>query len=230
MRVVVLADLHVGSPFNGIDKLREIVDLSNRQRPELVLVPGDFLMDRVLGGTRVMPEQVAEELSRLSAPLGIWATLGNHDWLLGSRRIIAAFEARGIQVLEDHAVRLVRNGAPFWLVGIDDFLEGQHDIRKAMSGVTDDAPMLMVTHNPDVFPELPARASLVVAAHTHGGQVRLPLIGSPIVPSLFGQRFVAGHIVEQGRHLFVSTGLGTSGLGVRFRVPPEIAVLDLYPD
>ncbi len=84
-----------------------------------------------------------------------------------------------------------------------------------------------LTHNPDVFPKVPDRVTLTLAGHTHGGQVRLPLIGPPVVPSQFGQRFAAGHVVEGGRHLFVATGVGTSILPVRFRVPPAVTVLTL---
>jgi predicted MPP superfamily phosphohydrolase len=87
--------------------------------------------------------------------------------------------------------------------------------------------VLLITHNPDLFPEVPDRVMLTLAGHTHGGQVRLPLIGAPIVPSDYGQRFVAGHIVERGRHLFVSTGIGTSDIPVRLGVPPTIFVLTL---
>ena len=91
------------------------------------------------------------------------------------------------------------------------------------------APLLAITHNPDVFTDMPDRVSLTLAGHTHGGQVALPLIGRPIVPSLHGQRYAAGWIVEENRHLFVTPGLGTNIIPVRFRVPPEISVLTLYP-
>jgi predicted MPP superfamily phosphohydrolase len=94
--------------------------------------------------------------------------------------------------------------------------------------VTDSvAPVLLLTHNPDLFPRIPARVTLTLAGHTHGGQVRLPLIGSPIVPSAYWQRYARGRVVEQGRHLFVSTGIGTSDLPIRLGVPPTIFVLTL---
>lgn len=89
--------------------------------------------------------------------------------------------------------------------------------------------MLLFTHNPDVFPKISERFSLLIAGHTHGGQVHLPLLGRPIVPPAYGERFAIGHIQENGRHLFVSSGLGTSILPVRFRVPPEVSLLELYP-
>ena len=96
-----------------------------------------------------------------------------------------------------------------------------------MRQIRDDAPVLMFTHNPDVFPVISNRFSLLIAGHTHGGQVHVPLVGRPIVPSKYGQRYAYGHVVEEGRHLFVSTGLGTSILPVRFGVPPEVTVLEL---
>jgi predicted MPP superfamily phosphohydrolase len=96
--------------------------------------------------------------------------------------------------------------------------------------VSDDAPVIVFMHNPDLFPEIPARVTLTLAAHTHGGQVRLPFVGRPIVPSIYGQRYAAGHVVEDGRHLFVTTGLGTSIIPVRFLVPPVVDILELRPE
>jgi len=229
LRVAVLADLHVGSPFNGITKLNRIVDRTNSLAPDLIVIPGDLVIQGVIGGSFVTPEDTATVLTRLRAPLGVWATLGNHDWWLDAPRIAAALERQRIRVLEDTAVRIKRGDAHFWLVGISDFWGGPHDVRKAMSHVEDAAPVLMFTHNPDLFPALTERFSLVIAGHTHGGQVRVPLLGRPIVPSRYGQRFAFGHVVEGGRHMFVSPGLGTSILPVRFRVPPEVTLLELHP-
>jgi hypothetical protein len=150
-------------------------------------------------------------------------------------RIRGALRAAGITVLEDESARLGGgNGgpgadAPFWVTGVSDLLRAPHDLLGALAMVTDDAPVILFTHNPDLFPEVPARVSLTLAGHTHGGQVRLPFVGRPIVPSIYGQRFAAGHVVEEGRHLYVATGLGTSILPVRFLVPPEIVVLELHP-
>ena len=116
----------------------------------------------------------------------------------------------------------------FWLVGISDYLEGAHDVPLALSGIPDEAPVLAFTHNPDIFPEVPSRVALTVAGHTHGGQVYLPILGRPVIPSEFGERFAIGHIVEQERHFFVTPGIGTSILPVRFRVPPEVSILILH--
>ena len=105
--------------------------------------------------------------------------------------------------------------------------EGKFDVGRSASAILSGAPVILLTHNPDVFPRVPQRVSVTLAGHTHGGQVALPLIGRPIVPSQFGQRYAAGHIVEGGRHLFVATGVGTSILPVRFRVPPAVVILTL---
>ena len=205
LRVAVLADLHVGSPFNGISKLHRIVELTNRLTPDLIVIPGDLVIQGVLGGSFVTPEDTAAVLAGLRAPQGVWASLGNHDWWFDARRTIAALERQKIAVLEDTAVRIQRGNAHFWLVGISDFWEGPHDVRKAMSHVRDEAPVLVFTHNPDVFPSVSDRFSLLIAGHTHGGQVRVPLLGRPIVPSKYGQRFAFGHVVE-GRPRLKSTG------------------------
>ena len=227
LRIVVLTDLHVGSPFNGLGNLDRIIALTRSAEPDLILLAGDYVIQGVAGGRFTPPEQIAAALGSLSAPLGVWAVLGNHDHWLDAGRVRSAFESVGIPFLEDRATQLDSQSCSFWLVGVSDFWEGAHDVNQALSEVTDSSPVVVFTHNPDVFPEVPARVNLTIAGHTHGGQVYLPLVGRPIVPSDYGQRFAIGPIVERGRHLFVSPGLGTSILPVRFLVPPEVSVLTL---
>ena len=130
-------------------------------------------------------------------------------------------------MIDNTALRIERPGGAFWLVGIGDNLEGAPDIDGTLAKLSDDAPALLATHNPDLFPQVPPRIALSLAGHTHGGQVNLPFIGRPIVPSRYGERYASGLVVEQGRHLFVTTGLGTSIIPVRFRVPPEIVLLTI---
>jgi predicted MPP superfamily phosphohydrolase len=153
--------------------------------------------------------------------------LGNHDGWYDAPRVRRALEGRGIRVLENESARLVWRGAPVWIAGLADLWTGQPDLAAALREVPGDAPVLLMTHSPDVFPGVPRRVALTLAGHTHGGQVRLPLLGRPVVPSDYGQRYAAGEVVEGGRHLFVTTGLGTSIIPVRFGVPPQIAVLTL---
>ena len=227
LKIALLADLHVGSPRNGVQRMRRLVEQTNRERPDLILLAGDFVIHGVVGGTYVEPERIAAILSKLSAPLGVFAVLGNHDWWDNPRHIQSVLEQNGIPVLDDRGLKLTHQGGAFWMLGISDFMEGPHDYRQALAHVRDDAPVLAVTHNPDLFPELPDRIALTMAAHTHGGQVSLPWLGRPIVPSRYGQRYAIGHVVEDGRHLFVTPGVGTSILPIRFRVPPEVSLLRL---
>jgi uncharacterized protein len=125
---------------------------------------------------------------------------------------------------------LASGACSFWLVGISDFWEGEHNVRAALAPVPDSAAALAFTHNPDIFPEIPERVSLTVAGHTHGGQVYIPGIGRRVVPSRYGSKFAIGHVNEGGRNLFVSSGLGTSIFPVRFLVPPEVSVLTVVGD
>ena len=229
-RIAVLTDLHVGSPFNDLDRLREIVRRTNAARPDVICILGDLVIQGVRGGTFVPPEEIGEVLADLKAPSGVFAVLGNHDGWLDHDRVERALVKNHVRVVEDTAVRIGTGASGWWLAGISDLWTGRHDITAAMAAAKDDgSPVILMTHNPDVFPGVPPRVALTLAGHTHGGQVRLPLIGRPIVPSAFGQRFAAGHIVEGGRHLYVATGVGTSIIPVRLGVRPAVPVISIVP-
>lgn len=233
LKIAVLTDLHIGSPFNGMDKLRDVVARTNAAQPDVICILGDLLSNGPNGARSerpgfITPEQVSAELAHLRAPVGVFGVLGNHDNWLDHDRVAAAMANNGVRLLEDKAQRLDTPAGSIWLAGVSDYWTRSHDVAAALAAVgTDTAPIILITHNPDLFPEVPNRVSLTLAGHTHGGQVRFPFIGTPIVPSRFGVRFTAGHIVEGGRHLFVATGIGTSIIPVRFRVPPAIAVLTI---
>lgn len=227
LRVAVLTDLHVGSPHHGMRKLRSIIQRVNDSNADVVIILGDLVIQGVVGGKFVTPESIAGELYQLRPRGKVFAVMGNHDWWLNASRVRRSLERFGLTVLEDSASALNVQGKRFWLAGISDFWEGAHNVTVALRGVPATEPVIAFTHNPDVFPDIPARVSLTIAGHTHGGQVNLPLIGPPVVPSRYGQRFAYGHIVEGGRHLYVSSGTGTSILPVRFRRPPEIVILTL---
>jgi uncharacterized protein len=228
LRVALLSDLHVGAPFWGPERLEQLVQQTNAERAELVLLAGDYLVGTELGGTHVPPEVIAKGLRALHAPLGVFAVLGNHDWDDGRMR--QAFLDEGVHVLEDEHVRLQRNDETFFVVGLADQITRRSNPRAALEPVPAGAPTLLLVHEPDIFESfgrLGLAPSLTLAGHTHGGQVWLPLLGRRVVPSEFGERYAYGHVVEEGRHLFVTSGVGTSVMPVRFLVPPEIVVLTL---
>lgn len=240
MRVALLSDLHVGSPHWSIDRLRELVAATNAEHPDVVILAGDYVIDGVTFGTKTAPEPIAEVLGGLSAPHGVIAVLGNHDWWNDGERIRRAFEARGLVVLENQSRALTiakpdpskadakdATEGQLFVAGLADAMTRAPSLNDALHDVPPGAPVLVVVHEPDVFSGLDARATLTLAGHTHGGQVKLPILGRPVVPSAFGQRYAAGHVVEDGRHLFVTTGVGTSIFPIRFGVPPELVILTL---
>jgi uncharacterized protein len=185
----------------------------------------------------------------LKAPQGVHAVLGNHDWwadgetqrtFKGPPRIRTAMETAGLRVYENDAVRLTKNGQPFWIAGLGDqwafyrrrdrlrrfgYL-GVDDLPATMAKITGDAPVILMAHEPDIFSEVSPRVSLQLSGHTHGGQVQF--FGyAPLVPSRFGQRYVYGHVVQDNRHLVVSGGIGMSTFPIRFGRPPEVVLIDL---
>ena len=228
LKIAVISDLHAGSPHINKEKLQAVVAKTNELQPDLILLPGDFVVqESVLGGKFVEPDEIASSLKELRAPLGVYAVLGNHDWWFNGERVRAALEAAGIRVLENDVTQLERNGEKIWLAGLADLWTRKQDIQGTLAKAQTDAAVIAFTHNPDVFPLIPARVSLTIAGHTHGGQVNIPFLGRRVVPSSNGERYAAGHIIEDGRHLFVTTGIGTSIFPVRFRVAPEIALLTI---
>ena len=223
LRADVVADIHTGSPRNGVDKLDRVVAQLSASDSDVVIMAGDYVILKVFLGKYVTPEVVAAHLKPLLAHKRVYAVLGNHDWWKNGTRVRRALESIGVTVLENRATEISLGQCRLWLVGVGDLWEGHPDIRRAFAGINDDAPVIAITHNPDIFPRMPARASLVIAGHTHGGQVNL----LPGQPSMRFGHYIAGPIFDHGRQLFVTPGIGTSILPFRFRVPPEISRLTL---
>jgi predicted MPP superfamily phosphohydrolase len=248
LSIGVIADVHAGGPLMPTERIRAIAERTNELKPDMIVLLGDFAASHKFKTRSVAPEAWAEALSVLKAPLGVHAILGNHDWwddlaaqrsgqgpVVGRRML----ERHGIPVYENDAVRLEKDGHGFWLAGLGDQLafvramrrrrhgrRGVDDLPATLAKLTDDAPAVLLAHEPDIFPKVPERVSLTLSGHTHGGQVRL--FGySPRVPSRFGNRFAYGHIVENNRHLIVSGGLGCSVLPVRIGVPPEVVMVEV---
>ena len=228
LRIDVLADIHTGSPHNGVDKLDRIVRTVAEGDADVVLLAGDYVILSVFMGEYVEAGVVAEHLRPLAMRKPVYGVLGNHDWWKDGGKVSASMSAAGVSMVDNRSVPVSVRGCEFWLAGIGDLWEGDPDIAAAFAGIPDDGrPVVALTHNPDLFPDVPERATLLVAGHTHGGQVTLPLIGRVVVPSKLGDRYASGHVEEGGEHLFVSPGLGTSILPVRFGIPPEISRLTL---
>ena len=227
LKIVAISDIHAGSPFSNEKKLSQIVTLANALNPDLIVLLGDYMVRDRFYRDPMPPEAIAAGLQGLKASLGVYAVLGNHDWYFDGPRVRSALESKGIKVLDNEVFEVKSGSADFWLAGLADAWTRPQNIAGTVSQVPTGSPVIAITHNPDSFVALPSSVSLLLAGHTHGGQVNLPFVGRLVVPSNYGQRFAAGHIEENGKHLFVTTGVGTSILPLRFRVPPEIAVVTL---
>jgi predicted MPP superfamily phosphohydrolase len=227
LRIAVISDIHAGGPFIDDKKLRLIVEQTNQLHPDLIVLLGDYMSGNTWHGHRVEPEVLAAPLSGFRAPLGVYSVLGNHDWWYDGYRVRRALEQNGIRLLDNEVAEVKWRDNSFWLAGLADRWTRPQNITETINMVPQGKPVIALTHNPDIFPDLPRSVPLLLAGHTHGGQVNLPLIGRPIEPSDFGQRYAAGHVFENDHHLFVTTGIGISILPLRFRVPPEIVLLTL---
>jgi predicted MPP superfamily phosphohydrolase len=223
VRLGVASDFHAGAPHAGERKLAAVVERLNAEAPDLIVLLGDFIDAHPLWGGRVPPDRIAGALSRLEAPLGVIAVLGNHDWKQTGDRMWSALRDVGIEVLENRAVK----AGGFHVAGLADLRLRRPDLPTTLAGVPADEPVILLAHDPDVFPYVPDRVSLTLSGHLHGGQVAIPVLRRPAIPSRYGERYARGHIVEEDRHLYVSSGVGTSGLPVRLFAPPEVVILEL---
>lgn len=244
LTIAILSDIHVGEPWVGLKRLERIVARTNGLGADLILFLGDLEAGHRFITAKVDVDAAARVLGALSAPLGVHAILGNHDWWhdraaqargAGPTRVGNALTAAGLTLLENRALRVARPGGAFWLAGLQDQLaigvgpdqfKGLDDLPGTLAQITDDAPAILLAHEPDIFPKVPGRVCLTLSGHTHGGQVRL-FGWSPVVPSAYGNRYAYGHVREEGRDLIVSGGIGCSILPVRLGVVPEITLVEV---
>ena len=231
LTITVIADLHAGGPNMGLERVRQVVDAANALGSDLVVVLGDYFATHRFVTERVPHPVWAGELARLKARLGVYTILGNHDWWFDIKGVRSALNGVRLPIMENDAVLIGDGGRRFWLAGLGDQLahwlgpgqfEGVDDLPGTLKKVTTDDPVILLVHEPDIFTQVPARVTLTLAGHTHGGQIVLPFVPPLWAPSEYGARFAYGHIVERGRHMIVSGGLGCSKVPLRLGVPPEI--------
>ena len=223
VRIAWLTDLHHGE-FVRAASVRAWVDAALREAPDLVLLGGD-LVDQTPGSE---PDAEAfTELARLHAPLGVWAVAGNHDH--ARYRGIGAYAARlrdaGIEALVNRGAA-VRND--LHLAGLDDLRNGRPDLAAALRDRPASGATMLLSHNPDVLPEIPLDVGLTLCGHTHGGQVVLPGVGALVTSSRYGDRFLAGWVEGPARG-YVSRGLGVTSVPLRINCPAELTIFELEP-
>lgn len=227
LKIAVLSDIHVDDWFVTERKVRTIVERTNQLQPELIVILGDYMSGDSSVKSEVEPRVFAPILKDLRAPLGVYSVLGNHDWWYDGKKVRHELEQNGIKVLENETAQVNARNRSLWLVGLADLWTRQQRIDETIEQVPQGEPIIALAHNPDIFPRLPEHVQLSIAGHTHGGQVRFPFIGTVVQSSRLGDRYTRGHIFENNHHLFVTTGIGTSILPVRFGVTPEIVLLTL---
>ena len=243
LRIAMISDVHGGSNGASAEQLRRVVETTNAQNPDVIVLLGDFVSQT--GTRRPMRErplrmqvrEVADNLAGLKARHGVFAVLGNHDWFYGDDEIATELTRVGYRVLRNEIAVLQQNGRPLRLLGLKDHLQldswVRFDgmVRSVVSANPKEGQLIVLEHSPDIFDvinywkHLRPDMKLMLAGHTHGGQVWLPVIGAPIVPSPAGQKYARGHVVEEDVHMFVTSGVGTSVLPFRFMVPPEVAII-----
>ena len=214
-KVVFVSDFHISKGDKG--RLKRIVNLINKQKPDFVISGGDYIKGHA-GKTSMDIEKIAEELSKINAP--VYSVLGNHDGWYDKYKVKTALEKYGITVLSNSS----KEYEGIDIAGVEDLQTGMPNIENALAGTVN--PRILVSHTPDIYYDVKEDVDLVLAGHVDGGQVRLPFIGSMIVPSEYGTKFACGDYDETGNRMIVTKGLGTSLLPVRFLTVPEIVVIE----
>lgn len=227
IRILLLSDIHVAGPDMPPERLRRLVRQFNALEPDLILIGGDLVSEKRVATHIYSPAEIVEPLGGLEAPLGVVVALGNHDHWFDPAALTTELRRHGIIVLANQAVRR----GPLIVGGVDDDYSGHDDIGAtyAEMNALPDLPRILITHSPDIVPDLPQPVSAVFAGHTHCGQIALPFVGPISYVSRYGDRFACGAIDDRGQHLFVGAGLGTSILPLRFGVPPDAWLVTLGP-
>jgi predicted MPP superfamily phosphohydrolase len=224
IRILLLSDLHVAGPDMPPSRLTRILDRAAALDPDLLLVAGDFVSDRKSATRTYGFAEAVAPLGRLHPRLGTFAVLGNHDHWRSAPEARRALAVAGVRLLDNEAVR----AGPLALGGIDDAFTGHEDVAATVQAMRRlDGAKLLLSHSPDPFPDLPDDISLMLAGHTHCGQVRLPLIGAVSTMSRYGERYACGLVREGHKTLIVSAGLGTSILPLRIGAPPDMWLIEV---
>lgn len=221
LRVVLMSDLHVAGPDMPPSRLSAIVDQVNQLRPDLA---GDFVSDKRTATRRYSAAGAVAPLQRLRPRIGSLAVLGNHDHWRNTQDVARAIRDAGIRLLDNEAA----TAGPLRVGGADDAFTGRADVQVTVAAMrAGSGARLMLSHSPDVFPAVPPDVSLVLAGHTHCGQIRLPWLGAVSYMSDYGDRYACGLVVEGRKRVITSAGLGTSIVPLRLGTSPELWLLTL---
>jgi predicted MPP superfamily phosphohydrolase len=224
LRLLLMSDIHVGGPDMPPARLRRIVAQVNRLRPDIVLIAGDFITDKRLATRHYSHDEAVAPLAGLRPRLATLAVLGNHDHWRDAAAARRALARAGIRLLENDAVQV----GPVAVGGLDDDFTDRADLPATLAALRKlGGPRLILSHSPDPFAEPAPDAFLMLAGHTHCGQVAPPLIGPLSTMSDYGRRYACGLVREGGRTLVVTAGLGTSGIPLRLGAVPDMWLVEI---
>jgi uncharacterized protein len=220
LRLLLLSDVHVAGPDMPPERVRRLVAQLNALRPDLVLIAGDLVSEKQVATQLYSASEIAAPLAGFKAALGTIVTLGNHDHWFDPAALHQQLEARGVIVLSNEAVAR----GPLIVGGVGDDFTRNDDLPATYAAMKrlGNGPRIILTHSPDIVPALPEPVDLVLAGHTHCGQISLPLIGAVASVSRWGDRFACGLIDDKGQKVIVTAGLGTSILPLRYGAPPDV--------
>jgi predicted MPP superfamily phosphohydrolase len=227
--VALLSDFHY-DPLFSVHPLRSAIGMVNSLHPDLIALTGDFVSVPLFGhsaAAAAAAEPCAQLLRQMQAPHGLWAVLGNHDAFTDPDRVTDALHGAGIKVLSNQSLPIERDGARFWLGGVDDLLGQTADLDATLHNVPADEAAILLAHEPDYADYVAGYpVDLQLSGHSHGGQVRLPLAGPLFLPEL-AKKYVWGLYKISNLTLYTNPGLGTVNIPVRMNCPPEITLLTL---
>jgi predicted MPP superfamily phosphohydrolase len=227
LRIALLADFHVGSHTNDVARITAIAKEVSAFLPDLVLFGGDYVNMQIFGGGRVSPRAIARMLTRMMGRHGRFAILGNHDYIYGAEEIAAALRAQGIAVLDYERGSFNVGRHSIDVVGLPDAHVMRPQGRALLASLAPDRPAIVLAHDPAWYREVSGGPYLTLAGHTHGGQIRLPGLGVVRNASTAPLRWSHGLVMEGGRHMIVTAGLGTSAIPLRIGVPPEYVIIEV---
>ena len=221
-RILLLSDLHVAAPDMPPARVKRLVEQINMLKPDLILFAGDFVSDKIVATHHYPGKQALAPLAGLKPRYGTVAVLGNHDYWRDQQEIETALAASNIMVLRNDAVR----AGPFIVGGVDDDFTGHARVSETVARMDRlQGIPIIVSHSPDIMPQVPDRIALIVAGHTHCGQINIPGLDTLASVTRFGRHYACGKVREGGKTLYVSAGLGTSILPLRFRPDPDMWLL-----
>lgn len=236
-KVIAISDIHIGSNYAPIERARYVVEQANQQDADLIVLLGDYVSEKSRGRRRDLREgedgtdlkipanEIADALQGFRAKYGVYAVIGNHDWYHNETKIHNELERVGINVLDNEVVSINVGDDTVRLWGIEDLWKNRRVPTEPFDSLSEKRNIIAITHNPDSLLTAPAGLSIMFAGHSHGGQINFPIFG-PFAP-FNDRRFMDGHANVDGKDVYVTSGVGTSVIPLRLRVPPEIAVITL---